>query len=272
MRIGIVQITDVCNYHCRGCNPPNTRFADPDRIIDSVIRNRIRIVSLTGGEPTLHPKIEYIISQLKRRYRIVHVASNGSRHIFCGKVKPHAISVSLDSNIPEEHNQYRNNRMAFERAVTAIKLFKTIGIKTYANCLITPFNYQKIPEICRFVNQSLGVRLGVCYPSDEGYIYARDIASREQIAHAFLSIINDHKGKYANCPSYYINAYRYSKGEKVDVRCPAGKDVFYIDMDGVLRACFRKDKYTENCNDCFIECFREPNLVTFLDKCKLVLS
>lgn len=270
MRIGIVQITDICNYHCLGCNPTNKRFANPETIINAILKNRIRIVSLTGGEPILHPEIEDIVSRLKKNYRVVHVASNGSRQAFCGKVRPHAISISLDSDIPEEHNRYRNNRSAFENAIRSIKLYKKNGIRTYANCLITPFNYNKIPQICRFVN-SLGVRLGVCYPSDQGYLYSRDIASREQISIAFKSIINDRAGKYANCPSYYINAYRYSMGEQVNIKCTAGKDVFYIDMDGNLRACFLKDKYTRNCNDCFIECFREPNLMTLYDKCMLIL-
>jgi len=271
MKVAIVQITDRCNYHCLGCNPINKRHANMNIILDSIKNSGCKIISLTGGEPYLYPNLCDIVNEIKDMHKIVHIATNGSFPNMIDKIKPHILSISIDDCIAYKHNEYRNNSFAFDKAIASIKIARKLKIPTFANCLVGFWNYKKIPIIAEWINKNLHVPLTICYPSNEGYIYNNiPIATNEQISMAYLDISCDKNNWYGNSREYFKNAYLYSKGFRNITSCSAGKKVFYIDMDGKKKACFLKDKYTENCQDCFIECFREVNMMSLNSKFKLI--
>lgn len=68
-----ISITDRCNFRCVYCMEPDVRFAPPASLltVDEIIRVAaiaeslgVRKVRLTGGEPTLHPHLLDIITDL----------------------------------------------------------------------------------------------------------------------------------------------------------------------------------------------------------------
>ncbi len=65
-----LSITDRCNFRCVYCMDPDVRFADPRalltvddmaRLVRACVNLGVRHVRLTGGEPTVHPKLTQII-------------------------------------------------------------------------------------------------------------------------------------------------------------------------------------------------------------------
>lgn len=65
-----LSITDRCNFRCVYCMDPDVRFADPRglltvaemvRVVRACMALGVRNVRLTGGEPTVHPKLVEII-------------------------------------------------------------------------------------------------------------------------------------------------------------------------------------------------------------------
>ncbi len=83
-----MSITDRCNFRCVYCMEPGDRFL-PKRallsaseymtIVDAAITLGVRKVRLTGGEPTLYPVLDTIISELGRRnLDDIAMTTNGS--------------------------------------------------------------------------------------------------------------------------------------------------------------------------------------------------
>ncbi len=81
-----IEVTDACDWECPVCyadaGPDGGRFLSLDAAVDLGRRIRAaggRWVSLTGGEPTLHPELEAIISALRRLGLRPLIVTNGAR-------------------------------------------------------------------------------------------------------------------------------------------------------------------------------------------------
>ncbi|MBF0430875.1 MAG: radical SAM protein [Fibrobacteria bacterium] len=74
---GWLEITDHCNMECPGCyrgchrddyQPTHQSFTDIKNTIDKLVEIRnCSVISISGGEPLLHPDIEKIISFIQKR-------------------------------------------------------------------------------------------------------------------------------------------------------------------------------------------------------------
>lgn len=69
-----LSITDRCNFRCVYCMDPDVRFAPPTSLltVEEIVRAGriaaglgVRKIRLTGGEPTLHPRLTDIITGLR---------------------------------------------------------------------------------------------------------------------------------------------------------------------------------------------------------------
>jgi radical SAM protein with 4Fe4S-binding SPASM domain len=57
------------------------------------------------------------------------------------------VAISLDSSIPEKHDEFRGVKGCWKQAVGAIKSLKRAGIEVQVNCTITKQNYDEIDKI-----------------------------------------------------------------------------------------------------------------------------
>lgn len=78
----ILELTDACNISCRSCFKKRTDIfrsvQDIERDLDVGLRLRpAHTVTLSGGEPTLHPDLSRIIEIVKRRGVHVFMLTNG---------------------------------------------------------------------------------------------------------------------------------------------------------------------------------------------------
>lgn len=87
----IFSVTSVCNLHCKRCsgympyisNPAHISLADNEKTMDRVfsIMSFIQKVTISGGEPLLHPQLEDIIKNLfeyKAQFASAEIITNGS--------------------------------------------------------------------------------------------------------------------------------------------------------------------------------------------------
>ena len=80
--IGWLEVTDVCNIHCKGCYRQNLEGHFPlERLKEEVLLmkeyRRIDNVSLAGGEPLTHPDIEGIIEFIHLQGIKPYLLTNG---------------------------------------------------------------------------------------------------------------------------------------------------------------------------------------------------
>ena len=131
-----LQVLYECNYRCRICDfwkeghRNDTRLTAAEVAVIAKKLHRIgpQIVSIGGGEPTLHPEILGIVRALAP-YHFPVMITNGSkitprlaRDLFsAGMVE---ISVSLDYATPQAHDRQRGMPGAFEQGVEALKILQ----------------------------------------------------------------------------------------------------------------------------------------------------
>ena len=287
MKTMIWNIDYFCNLRCKSCNAWQGKIFFPEEQIDKHMsdmkKNGIKIVSITGGEPTLNKSVETIIRKLKENKFITHIATNGTNPYVLRKLYPYldGATISLDSNIPEEHNEYRGLKI-FDTVVKTIKeTRKKVKILT-ANALVTNFNYFKVKDMVEFANNEMGVPLSMCFPDQDSYYFQDFHVSKEMIRQAF-SYAYEHYGDhvFGNTRTYYKQAVDYIDGRSVS-KCRAGEVAYYTDYRGKVHPCFthmetvmnkggeRWETFENNCNDCFTQCFREPSIETPFEDAKLV--
>ncbi|MEM3396416.1 MAG: radical SAM protein [Thermoplasmata archaeon] len=265
MKGAIVQVTSACNLRCNSCE---TYKLKPEFIkwnkewLINLKREGFWYLSLTGGEPTLHPEIVEMLKAMKQLRFFTHIATNGTNLNRIKEVVEYldAITVSIDDYIPEMHNLFRG-RKSFDSAVECARYVKgKVKIAT-VNMLVHDDNAERVIEMASFVNTEIGLPLSLCFMDSESYVFnKRFTAERDKIRRAFSLVYSNYRQYvFGNTREYYRQCIAYLDGGRVS-ECRAGETIFFIDVKGTLNACFKHKKRPDGCNECFIQCFREPSL------------
>lgn len=148
IRIASIELTDKCNIKCRYCygafTPANCNFYKLGEIIPlfKTLKARgVKVVELTGGEPTVNPQFNEIFNLACNTFDNVTVMSNAVHFqkdtfdIFTRHRNKLSFSISIDG-FSEETN-------AFQRQVKNT-FTKTIENITYINRQIQPKNIRVV--------------------------------------------------------------------------------------------------------------------------------
>ena len=148
IRIASIELTDKCNIKCRYCYgafaPANCNFYRLEEIIPlfKTLKARgVKVVELTGGEPTVNPQFNEIFELACNTFDNVTVMSNAvhfqkeTLELFRIYRKKLSFSISIDG-FSEETN-------AFQRQVKNT-FTKTINNITYINKQIQPKNIRVV--------------------------------------------------------------------------------------------------------------------------------
>lgn len=162
-------VTLKCNLKCSHCyiNAKETKQVDElstdaaKMLIHQVTEVSRPLLILSGGEPLLRDDIYEIIKYGADRGLRMGMGSNGMLidDEIAKKLKEAGmwtVAISLDSSIPERHDEFRGVKGCWERAVNAIKALKKAGIEVQVNCVVTRQNYDEVDDI-----MALAERLGV---------------------------------------------------------------------------------------------------------------
>lgn len=167
----IVWITNKCNLRCKMCDQWKT---DPVLIsqelstqewysfVDSASRMHAVVIVITGGEPFLRKDIFGIIKFIRKKRISCHLCTNGTllNKNTVDKLKDsglNSISISLDSNCAEIHNEIRGVD-CFDNVIGGIKLLKRMmpEIKIGINYVISKQNFRNMHQMIPFA-EKLGV-------------------------------------------------------------------------------------------------------------------
>lgn len=290
-RTAVFAITSRCNCKCSMCDMhrrPAEEIAlrDARHVLNSLARNHFLIVYLTGGEPTLHPHVEEIVSYAEELGLVTTMTTNGT--VTKSKLKRlkeaglYLMSVSVDHWDPEVCEKIRNHPKIQQKQTTTIKYLSEIGLKTYALTYLNPILVEDgVEKLVSYVSQELDVPIGFCYPTScdantyrlGGKETNSSLGELRQAAKKILDLKRS-GGKIANLHCYLEDAVRFPS-DNPNYYCRGGEDVIYVDWFGDVYPCFRKSQRLFNmlegtesrflsnirCNDCLVNCFREPSLL-----------
>ena len=159
----LLWITNECNLRCRMCGDkwcadtaPNSSLTRNElfAIVDGARALDTMIISITGGEPLLHPDFFPLLEYIHQAGISANLCTNGTMlteetvRRFQG-TSLRSISVSLDSSEAEQHDFIRAKPNCFAESIQGIRLLKELapGIKTTINFTISKANLNTLSEM-----------------------------------------------------------------------------------------------------------------------------
>jgi len=249
-------ITRECNMKCSHCyinatekkldNELTTQEAK--NLMDQIYQVSAPLLILSGGEPLLRQDIFELISYGSRKGLKMGLGSNGSLidETVARKLKDAGIatvSISLDSNIPSQHDEFRGVAGAWEKAVEACKALRKNNVLVQVNTTLTQQNYNQIDDIMSLA-ESIGVEnfhLFFLVPTGRG-TKLKDISPEkyeEMITKTFAKTANHKLNVRPSCAPQFM---RIAKDMGLDMRqwirgCIAGLYYCRIYPNGDVTPC-----------------------------------
>ncbi|WP_206185119.1 radical SAM protein [Thermoactinospora rubra] len=165
-RKALIQITERCNLHCAHCFVSAVKEGGDlsltqltTLVIPRLRRARVERITLTGGEPFVHPDIIALCRHLAELGIPVGICTNATQTsddqieqlAALGNVH---INVSLDGFRPGSHGRFRGDQSSFELTVATVRKFAATGL--LQGLLSTPNTLTTVEEfadLCEFAVQ-----------------------------------------------------------------------------------------------------------------------
>ncbi len=214
-----------CNLACSGCGRIReykdvmNRKLTREECIEAAVQAGAPIVSITGGEPLLHPEIKQIIRSLLNSGYFVYLCTNGLLlEDFLDEIGPHprlSLVIHLDG-MAETHNHFVKKPDVFEKAVRAIKKAKRLGFNVRSNTTIyKDTDVEEIRQLFSLLKEvgTDGVMVSPAFSYE--VLGGDDFLSRQQIFKVFTGIYDNLNGtRLYNTPVYWD----FLKGQK-ELQC-----------------------------------------------------
>ena len=258
--VTMLEPLEKCNLACEGCGrireyePVLDRVASVEDCLAAVEESGAPIVSIAGGEPTLHPQIHDIVNGITARKRFVYMCTNALLMERVMKNIPPSkyfcFVVHLDG-MEEAHDRSVYRKGVFKIATRAIKVALDNGYRVTTNT--TVFNgvdEEDVISMFKMVTE-MGVEGAMVSP---GYHFEsvpnQDLfISRQNARKVFKNILDPKRGiRFYNNPLYLD----FLRGDK-EYQCTAWSNPTYTVM-GWREPCYLLgDRHTQDVNDLYSE-------------------
>ncbi|MCA1916240.1 radical SAM protein [Methanospirillum hungatei] len=144
-------LTSGCNLRCKHCWIDPSYASDnqvhgayiPLNLLKKAVQEAKELglcgAKLTGGEPMLHPQFQDVVSYLHSEGLRLSMETNGTlitpelAQFMKEGDKVDFITISLDSPVPDIHDQFRGKKGAFQKALDGLDALVEAG---YTNCQV----------------------------------------------------------------------------------------------------------------------------------------
>lgn len=266
------EITRRCNLKCIHCRSsseievnahPDFSTEEAFRIINDITSYAKPVIVLSGGEPLLRKDVFEIARYGTDKGLRMCLATNGTLvdDSVCDKIKSSGmkiVSLSLDGSNEKTHDDFRNQKGAFEGTIHAATLFRKYGIEFIINSSFTKRNQEEIPKVYKLA-KNIGATAWYMFmivPTGRGEEIMNELISKEdyeEILEWHYHMEKDEKDILVRptcAPHYYRVVLQKSKeeGTKFERRtlkfstggakgCIAGQLIALIDVDENVLPC-----------------------------------
>ncbi len=257
-----IEITPLCNMDCNMCYVRLTKSEAKQRghilsalewlqIGEEIKQAGVLFITITGGEPLLHPEFKEIYLGFRKLGMIITLNTNGTLINrewvdFFNKYPPRKINITLYGADPDVYERLCHYKEGYQKCVEAIKLLREKEIDVRISQSITKYN-NDIEKTYQFADM-----LGAVVNTDPYMMpasrerskkFPRDIrlSPREAAQVKFQSIKCEYSAKefreYCQKIVKQINSEKIDRIEPIRVTCLAGNCSFAINWQGKLRPC-----------------------------------
>jgi MoaA/NifB/PqqE/SkfB family radical SAM enzyme len=285
-------ITNACIAKCSFCEIWKQQpkiFVDREKTLAAIDRLAdfgVSHLTITGGEPLLHPNVIDFVERATKR-KVNNAVLNAApqllmRNDILKKLEDAGcdlISISFDSGDPVTMAESRRIPNIMEDMARAMELIAKTSLKTMASVLIWNDNYDKLDQVClRAKNMGYNF-VSLNYPTfSKSRVYplgGEGISlSREKVIHGLKDAIRLKKtGKYGiiNSAVSMKNIINFLENpSSVKYRCYGGTRVLFVDWFFDVRPCMQLPNVIGNiltmdektldlpsCNDCNMSWYRD---------------
>lgn len=279
MILGIA-VTEHCNLRCPHCirdDVTTVRNLDPELIFRTVDDARQLFdtlgVSMTGGEPTIHPRWDHIVAGLHERGVDYRFVTNGwhMRRLMPGldRHPPAHVRVSLSGADEAVHDAERG-RGSFKRVLLAVALLTSRRISTSLGLVVDRRDRHQV-RMAADLAEALGcvsINYSLAQPVPGSAARDSDMAPHEWYGARDEIIALSREGRRTGV---YLDYGFPFDGPETSCDTFSHKRL-YIDARGRLSLCCQLSEYGENENDVVADLnelrFREawPRYVARLDE------
>ena len=169
----ILRITSACNHRCPFCfvpvNAGGADRAELERELDALapVLGPHGTVVISGGEPTVDPRLVDIIASARRRgLRRFVLQTNGAALVRPGLMESllalgvEGFDVSFHAHKPSSHARITGNRDTFPKVVEGLgRLLDSGRCRVTACVLVNAWNYRELPQLVGFLGKLSRERL-----------------------------------------------------------------------------------------------------------------
>ena len=233
-----------CNLACGYCNEyddfsPPIPTGEMIRRIDRLAYLKTSIVTISGGEPLLHPEIEAIIARIRRHGMIAGIITNGylltpKKILALNEAGLDHLQISIDNIEPDDVSmkslKVLDKKLGYlaDCAEFAVNINSVIG-----GGIKNPEDAEAITK--RAVGLGFSTSIGIIH---DGTGAVKPLNRREE--RAYREVKNWGKHGYTRLNWFQENLAR---GKPNDWRCRAGARYLYICEDGLVHYCSQQRGY-----------------------------
>ncbi len=194
----------------------------------------VLFLTLTGGEPMLHPDFWDLLEEAKRRAFALRIFTNGAlidekaADRFAA-LAPYCLEISIHGAGDESAVRLTQVPRSHSRLLRALELLSERGIRVFLKCVLTRFNENELAEI-----RAIGDRFGYevyfdphLVVSDDGDDYPLQYRASEE---GVRRLYSDPRVRLGNSP------FERKPGK---IACGTGSGTFHIDPFGNVYPCLQ---------------------------------
>jgi MoaA/NifB/PqqE/SkfB family radical SAM enzyme len=288
-------VTNACNARCAFCNFARDRldhrrwrFVPLERAIDAVdilLREGIRYLVITGGEPLLHRNLDEIVRHAADRSMKVILVTNGwlllpERIAELADAGISSFIISIDAATKKAHEENRGLEGVCRKIREANGLIHKLGLPSTASVTMSRLvDYGARPGVLR----SLGFRsLTFSYPVTDlgssflGFSDSHLVDySEAEIIEAFEQVKGlKRRFQVVNPTPSLEEMQRVVRKEKQQFPCLAGYRYFYLDWNLDIWRCHHWEnpmcsiyefdgsrQVRDGCTRCMLDCYRDSSVM-----------
>jgi MoaA/NifB/PqqE/SkfB family radical SAM enzyme len=245
-----VELTNHCNLSCKHCFDKRhsargyLNIDTLETILYNAKQHGFDYISLTGGEPTLHPEFPKILEMVPSAGYEVGFVTNGWNFIDIYKrmtealLKVAIITFSLDGAKESTHDALRC-RGSFRHVMQAVSICTVKGISFTFNTVITSQNQDEIEALVELSAKlgSRGIRFGYLMPTQRSLAekLVLDQAQLKETQAVIIKLQEKHELPIILAPGFYTH--------NLFPCAPLQQTEFNIDWQGNVTLCCHLSGY-----------------------------